>query len=174
MSGLEAEVDGKAVALSWTAVPDADVVGYVVRRDGERLTEAVPQEEASSIAATSRSSQAALAFDGNPSSAWVPEAGPAAAWTVTFPAPVLVERLHLRFAKSEGTDPVLPAAYTVRSPLAGPGPEGRARPRQHAGHGRAPAALALPDHRDPRGARVPGRARRGRDRGARRGRRPAS
>ena len=114
VGGLEAEVDGKAVALSWAAVPDADVVGYVVRRDGERLTGAVPQEEASSIAATSRSWEAAQAFDGNPATTWVPEAGAGGAWTVTFPSPVLVERLHLRFAKSEGTDPVLPAAYTLR------------------------------------------------------------
>ena len=113
VSGLGAEVDGKAVALTWTAVPDADVVGYVVRRDGERLTQTLRQSVAASIVATSRSSQAALAFDGNPSTAWVPEAGSAAAWTVTFPAPVLVERLHLRFAKSGGTGSVLPAAYTL-------------------------------------------------------------
>ncbi len=125
MSDLEAEVDGKAVALSWTAVPDADVVGYVVRRDGERLTRAVPQGEAVVGRGDVEASQAALAFDGNPSTAWVPEAGPAAAWTVTFPAPVLVERLHLRFAKSEGTDPVLPARLHAALPLAGPGPEGR-------------------------------------------------
>ena len=59
-------------------------------------------------------------------------AGTTGAWTVTFPAPVLVEQVRLRFAPPEGTNPGTSADYTAPRPLAGPRPAGRPGARQHA------------------------------------------
>ena len=50
-----------------------------------------------SIEATSSPDWAALAFDGNPATAWPPAAA-TGEWTVTSRSPILVERIRLRFA----------------------------------------------------------------------------
>jgi subtilase family serine protease/flagellar hook assembly protein FlgD len=113
VEGLEAEVEARAVSLRWSPVADADLVGYVVRRDGERLNETVPQTEAAAIWVTSAYWSAYLAFDADPTSAWVPESPGTGTWTVVFPAPVLVEGVRLRFAQPEGSNPGIPASYTL-------------------------------------------------------------
>ncbi|HEX9190390.1 MAG TPA: FlgD immunoglobulin-like domain containing protein, partial [Vicinamibacteria bacterium] len=113
VTGLAAEVDGAGVTLRWPAVADLDLAGYVVRRDGARLTASVPQDEASSIDATSRSWMAPYAFDGDPTTAWIPEFPGTGAWTVAFAEPVLVERVSLRFAPPDGSTAGTPAAYTI-------------------------------------------------------------
>jgi subtilase family serine protease/Tol biopolymer transport system component/flagellar hook assembly protein FlgD/fibronectin type 3 domain-containing protein len=113
VTGLEAQVDGTSVSLRWSPVADADVVGYVVRRDGNRLTGTVPQSEIATIGATSDYWGASSAFDGNPATSWMPEAPGTGTWTVVFPAPVLVEQVRLRFAQPEGSNPGIPASYTL-------------------------------------------------------------
>jgi subtilase family serine protease len=114
VTGLEATVDDRTVSLQWAAVADADLAGYVVHRDGGQQTRTVAQEEAASITATSGYWQAAAqAFDGNPATAWRPYSPGTGTWTVTFPAPVLVEQVRLRFAQPEGTNPGTAADYTV-------------------------------------------------------------
>jgi len=113
VAGLGAEVDAEAVSLRWTPVPDADLFGYVVRRDDELLTTTSTQEEAAEIVASSREWQAAWAFDRNPATAWTPEWPGTATWTVSFPSPVLVERLRLRFGSPDAINPGIPTAYTI-------------------------------------------------------------
>lgn len=113
VTGLEATVEDRTVSLQWAPVADPGLAGFVVHRDGEQLTRAVPQEEAASITATGHSQSAAQAFDGNPATAWVPYAPGTGTWTVTFPAPVLVERVRLRFAPPGDTNPGTAADYTV-------------------------------------------------------------
>jgi subtilase family serine protease/Tol biopolymer transport system component len=102
VADLTATVDGRSVSLAWSPVADTDLAGYVVRRDGQRLTDSVPQEEASGFEATTDWDSAALAFDGNPGTTW-PAWDDSGEWTVHFASPILVERLHLRFAPSGGT-----------------------------------------------------------------------
>ena len=114
VTDLEAQVDDRTVSLQWAPVADADLAGYVVHRDGERITRTVPQQEAASISATSGYWQAAAqAFDGNPATAWMPYSPGTGTWTVTFPAPILVEQVRLRFAAPEGSNPGTAADYTV-------------------------------------------------------------
>lgn len=101
VADLAAAVGGHTVGLAWTPVVDPELAGYVVRRDGQRLTPSLPQADASVIAASSTypwgSYEPARAFDGDSGTAWIPETFPAS-WTVTFPEPVLVEKVGLQFA----------------------------------------------------------------------------
>jgi subtilase family serine protease len=114
VTNLESAVDGKTVSLQWAPVSDADLVGYVVRRDGERLTPTATQDGAATVEATSTGWAAPFAFDGDPSTAWVvPASYGVQSWTVTFPQPVLVEQVRLRFAPPEGSNPGIPATYTL-------------------------------------------------------------
>jgi subtilase family serine protease/flagellar hook assembly protein FlgD len=108
VSDLTATVDGHSVALEWGAVGDPDLHGYLLRRDGRRLTRTVPQEEATVFEASPDPQSATRAFDGDPGTAW-PAAPAAGEWTVGFPAPVLVERVRIRFAEEPG----VAAAYTL-------------------------------------------------------------
>jgi hypothetical protein len=101
-----------SVSLRWAPVPDVDLAGYVVRRDGERLTGTAPQTEADEIDATSASWNAPFAFDGDSGTAWWPEWG-TATWTITFPRPVLVEQVRIRFAPPSGSNPGTAANYTL-------------------------------------------------------------
>jgi subtilase family serine protease/flagellar hook assembly protein FlgD len=101
VDGLEASVSGHTVDLAWSPVAEEDLFGYAVRRGAHDLTPVVAQTTAASIAASSTAGpgfEPALAFDGNPATAWF--AGPndpAATWTVTFPEAVLVHRVRLTF-----------------------------------------------------------------------------
>lgn len=113
VADLEAETTGNDVSLAWSPVSDADVVGYVVRRDGERLTPAAEQVEAASVVAGSRWWRASAARDGNLATAWTAVAGESGAWTITFPHPVLVESVKLRFGSEEDLVPPIPAAYSL-------------------------------------------------------------
>ncbi len=101
VTDLAGTVSGHTVDLAWSPVLDPELAGYVVRRDGQRLTPGLPQTDFSAISASSTypfgSFGAPLAFDGNPDTWWIPDA-PTSTWTVTFPAPVLVEKVALRFA----------------------------------------------------------------------------
>jgi len=94
VTGLQGSVDARTVSLSWQAPPDPDVVGYQVRRGDTLLTGSSRQTEAASVEASA--GEGALAFDQDPGSAWQPDGAPAT-WTATFPAFVLVDRVHLRF-----------------------------------------------------------------------------
>ena len=112
VTGLTTSVDASDVTVQWSPVPDADLFGYVVHRDGEPLTPAVPQDQAASVDASVDPGSAALAFDQNPATAW-PAAPAAGQWRIVFPESVLVERLHLRFAPAAGLITGPPSSYTV-------------------------------------------------------------
>jgi subtilase family serine protease/Tol biopolymer transport system component/fibronectin type 3 domain-containing protein len=110
-TGLAATVTGYDVDLSWNAVDDPELHGYLVLRDGQRLTGSSPETEAASLSASSSWSGYVYspvfqfvvlgpekAFDGDRSTAWIPASTATTAdWTVTFPAPVLVDRVDLEF-----------------------------------------------------------------------------
>ena len=98
VTGVSADVTDHSVDLSWDAVTDPELAGYVVRRKDVRVTPSVAQTEADSVEASEASPGygAWNAFDGNPDTAWLPPSG-SATWTVTFPTPVLVERVALQF-----------------------------------------------------------------------------
>ena len=104
VAGLTAEVDGHAVSLAWGPVTEPDLFGYMVRRDGQRLTAPSRRAEAAEVVPP----DASAAFDGNPATSWRPSSAPAT-WSVRITEPGLVERIHLRFA--QGEPPV--AAYKV-------------------------------------------------------------
>jgi subtilase family serine protease/flagellar hook assembly protein FlgD len=104
VTGLVPSVSGHTVRLAWDVVADADLFGYLVRRDGELRTPSTPQQAAAGFEASSDGANAALAFDADPGTFWSPvtDDGPAA-WTVVFPKPVLLDRVHLRFP--DGREP---------------------------------------------------------------------
>lgn len=135
VSDLAAGVDGRSVSLTWAPVGDADLFGYVVRRDGRRLTRTVPQEEAAALEASADPQIAVNAFDRNPDTAW-PSVALTGEWTVRFAAPILVEGLRVRFA---GTSDIAPS-YTVRALW-----DGRYLP---VAHGRGNAQIVV-EHRLP-------------------------
>jgi subtilase family serine protease/flagellar hook assembly protein FlgD len=113
VTGLTSSVDGHDVRLDWNAVGDADLFGYVVRRGTQVVTGSSLQTDAGVIASdTYQGFTAEAAFDGNPYTAWVPSPGALPAeWTavfpaVDFPAPVLVDRVTIRF-HGYGGDPAV-------------------------------------------------------------------
>ena len=91
VTGLTANGTGFDVELGWDPVTDSDLFGYLVSRDGERLTGTVPQTTAAEIIPTA--GDGTLAFDSDEATTWQPAGS--ATWTVTFPAPVLVERIEI-------------------------------------------------------------------------------
>jgi subtilase family serine protease/flagellar hook assembly protein FlgD len=111
---VAATVDGHAVWLEWTPVAGSDLFAYILRRDGTLLTASGPQRDVLGFAATESAGSAPAAFDQNPATAWTPYWTPAD-WTVRFPAPVLVDRIHLRFTPDPANPDVdrPPARYTV-------------------------------------------------------------
>jgi hypothetical protein len=113
VTGLGAQLDGATVSLQWAPVTDPDLVGYVVRRDGERLTGAVPQSEAAGFESTPWSVDAPAAFDGDPASTWRPAPPGTGTWTVLFPAPLLVEQVRLRFGRPSADSPGIASDYTL-------------------------------------------------------------
>ena len=108
VTDLAAGVDGHDVSLAWAPVADADLFGYVVRRDGRRVTRTVAQDDATAVEASVEPQTAASAFDRNPDTAW-PSVARTGEWTVRFAAPVLVESVRVRFAGA----PDVAASYTV-------------------------------------------------------------
>jgi subtilase family serine protease/flagellar hook assembly protein FlgD len=114
VADLAATVDGRDVSLEWTPVAASDLFGYLVRRDGTPLTASGPQRDVLGFAATESAGSAPAAFDQNPATAWAPYWTPAE-WTVRFPAPVLVDRIHLRFTADPADEDaqVPPARYAV-------------------------------------------------------------
>jgi subtilase family serine protease/Tol biopolymer transport system component/flagellar hook assembly protein FlgD len=111
VTGLGAIVTDHDVALSWDPVSGADVYGYTVRRDGVPLTATSPVTEVQDIFASSSyfGTTPQAAFDGNPYTVWIPTGYLLPAdWTVTFPAPVLVDRVGIRFGGLFGQDAVIP------------------------------------------------------------------
>ncbi len=108
VTDLAAAVDGHGVALAWAPVADADLHGYVVRRDGRRVTRTIAREDAAAVEASLEPQAAASAFDRDPDTAW-PSAAATGEWTVRFAAPVLVESVRVRFAGA----PDVAASYTV-------------------------------------------------------------
>ena len=112
VTDLFASVDGRGVALGWSTVGDGDLFGYVVSRDGRRLTATVAQKDASGLEASVAPETASLAFDENPATAWPPWET-TGEWTVHFATPILVERLHLRFAAPTAANADSPLDYTV-------------------------------------------------------------
>ena len=110
--GLGSTVDGHDVSLTWGAVGDADLFGYVVRRGAQVLTGSSLQTEAAVGASSTRSGFSAEgAFDGDPLTAWLPdpESLPGI-WSADFTIPVLVDRVTLRFTNFGGDDD---AAYRI-------------------------------------------------------------
>jgi subtilase family serine protease/flagellar hook assembly protein FlgD len=105
------------VALAWTASPEADVIGYAVRRDGTLLTAPGEQRDFESITGSSTAAASApadAAFDQAPESVWVPDTpfDPNPSWEIQFPAPVLLESVELLFATADGTPTPL-AHYAI-------------------------------------------------------------
>lgn len=96
LAGLATSLDGRDGLLTWEAATGADVFGYVVERDGQRLTASSPQTEADDVSASDGSASPEQAFDRDPATGWVPTELPVT-WTVHFPEPVLVDRVVLRF-----------------------------------------------------------------------------
>lgn len=117
VTGVSATVTDHSVALAWTGVADPELAGYVVRRGDLRLTPSVAQSDYDSIVASSTypygGYAADNAFDGDPGTWWVPDTAPAT-WTVTFPAPVLVEKVALQFANIGSPLPA-PARYRIEA-----------------------------------------------------------
>src|SRR5439155_7005676 len=111
LSGLASTVRGHDVTLTWNAAGDSDLFGYVVRRGGQNLTGSSLQTEATLSASSSRSGfSPEAAFDGNIFTAWLPEDGSLPAdWSADFAAPILVDRVSIRFPSSSGD-----AAVTYR------------------------------------------------------------
>lgn len=116
VTGAAASVTGADVALTWDAVADPEVVGYVVRRGNERLTLAAPQTQATTLEASSTypccGFSPAAAFDGNSSTAWIPATIPAD-WTITFPTAVPVESVRLTF--NNFGSPTSASAYRIEA-----------------------------------------------------------
>ena len=106
VGSLSATVDGGSVSLQWPAVADPDLFGYLIRRDGRRLTSTVPQTAAASIEADVARSFPEAVFDGRPETLW-PDVARSGRWSVHFEQPILVERLTLRFG------PEIPTDYTI-------------------------------------------------------------
>lgn len=99
VTGLLASLDGRAADLLWDAGGDADLFGYVVERDGARLTGSSPQTVAAEVSASNGITPPAAAFDGDAATAWRPSELPAT-WSVRFPEPILVDRVVVRFDES--------------------------------------------------------------------------
>jgi subtilase family serine protease len=111
LTGLAGTTGGQEVLLTWPPVHAPDLFGYVVRRGDVSLSPSVLQTEAASIFASHASGSAPAAFDRNPNSSWEP--GPGAispTWTIGFPAPVLIDRISLRFPS-----PLSVTAYRVEA-----------------------------------------------------------
>src|SRR5262249_32766230 len=104
---LTAAVDGPVVRPDWPAVSGPGRSGSRVVRDGERLTGSSLQHDATAVEASSSllGFVAAAAFDGDDDTVWIPVAiDPDPTWTVTFPAPVLLESVGLRVMGSDRAD----------------------------------------------------------------------
>jgi CARDB/FlgD Ig-like domain/WD40-like Beta Propeller Repeat len=107
-----ASVQDHDVTLEWTDPADADLFGVLVSRDGQRIHGDLPQEEVGWISATVNPQDAQRAFDQNPTTAWT-ASSPGARWQITFPTPILVHVIRLRFAPSGSVAPPVPAYYRI-------------------------------------------------------------
>ncbi|HEY2946701.1 MAG TPA: CARDB domain-containing protein, partial [Vicinamibacteria bacterium] len=112
VTGLGSTVDGHDVSLRWQAVGDTDLFGYAVRRGTQVLTGSSLQTEAAVGASSTRSGFTPEgAFDGDPFTAWLPDSLPGF-WSADFTAPVLVDRVTLRFVDLGDGDAV---AYRIEA-----------------------------------------------------------
>jgi subtilase family serine protease len=111
VTGLAAAVTDHVVDLAWDAVTDPELAGYAVRRNDQPVTPSVPQTDAVAFEASEvlPGFEPENAFDGDPSTEWLPSAD-AGTWTVTFPSPVLVEKVGLRFGSF---GPAVAARYRI-------------------------------------------------------------
>ncbi|MEO8359207.1 MAG: FlgD immunoglobulin-like domain containing protein [Vicinamibacteria bacterium] len=98
VSGLVAHLDGRHPELSWTTSADAQVVGYVIQRDGVLLAAKSRITQAGVAAFPWYGNGPGYAFDGDPTSPWTP--GGPSALLLSFPQPVLLNEVLLRFGGS--------------------------------------------------------------------------
>lgn len=98
VNDLTASVAGRDVTLRFASVADADLAGYVVRRDGRAISRTLPQTEAAAIEASGGEGPAVAAFDENPDTTWPAFAPATGEWTIRFPVAVLVTHVRIRFA----------------------------------------------------------------------------
>ena len=112
VTGLSASVEDHDVDLAWDEMAAPDLFGYLVHRGDTVLTGSVLVTGPATVVASPGQATAPRAFDGDPTSVWFPFAdGAPATWTVTFPAPLLIDRIELTFAGAEAE----PAAYRLEA-----------------------------------------------------------
>jgi len=117
VTGLVATPVGRVMTLGWDAASEPDVFGFAVRREGAVLTGSLRQTEGEAVSGSpyycsgfSPCNNPPKAFDGDPSTVWVPVywSAPEHDLIVRFPEPVLVEKVKLRFAWYTGASTPVP------------------------------------------------------------------
>lgn len=105
---LTAILNERSAELHWGAPLAPDVFGFVVERNGDRLTRTVRRSSGDAFSFGPDLTPAQDAFDGDPATAWRP-AALNADWLLVLPEPVLIERIVLRFASNQG-----PLSYRIQ------------------------------------------------------------